>query len=376
MNTVLIHLNLIKGVGPATIEKLVASSSFEAMHELYRYSVDDFVHLYGLPLAQAHSICDGLRDRGLLEQELEYAQREGITIISIDDALYPSLLRNIYLPPPVLYMHGSLNTYRSAIALIGSRTADLYAKKFIEHAVPELIKHDIAIISGGAYGADTMAHEATVASGGVTIAVLGSGLLRLYPLANKQLFARIRDTNGVLVSPFSLYTEPKAYHFPIRNRIIAGLSSLCVVVQAAEKSGALITARFALEQGKEIGAVPGDVTHPLSKGCHRLLQEGAHVITSAYDICAVLGITHTAETEVQKNEHRAVQNAEVTIVEEIMKEDDLSVYIRKLCVQKPLSVDEMVMVTGSSLLEVQNALFDLHIQGLIKETIAGYWQSH
>ena len=156
--------------------------------------------------------------------------------------------------------------------------------------IPELVHNGCSIVSGGALGIDGLAHRATLEAQGVTVAVLGSGLLKPYPAAHKTLFKKIIECRGALVSCFPLLTEPKPALFPARNRIIAGLSRGCLVVQAGIPSGALITAQYAVDEGREVFAVPGSLDNPLSVGCHRLISQGATLVTSASDILASFGI--------------------------------------------------------------------------------------
>ncbi len=225
------------------------------------------------------------------------------------------------------------------------------------------------IVSGGAQGADTMAHKKTIESGGKTIAVLGSGLLKLYPPSNKKLFEKIVETGGALVTPFSLQTDPFPYNFPERNRIIAGMSKGCVVIQAAAKSGAAITARFALAQGREVFAVPGSIFNPLSHGCHALIAQGARNVTQAADILEELGYGQSQVDDLPQQQ----------IVFKPAKKDiefegsNLEHLIVKSCLQ-PATLDELLEITQISLIELTQVLFDLQLKGLISQNVAGLWQ--
>ncbi|MGE0206491.1 MAG: DNA-processing protein DprA, partial [Candidatus Babeliales bacterium] len=242
--------------------------------------------------------------------------------------------------------------------------ADDYAHEAIKAIVPSLVAHGWTIVSGGALGADTMAHEAALSSKGITVAVLGSGLLRPYPTKNKSLFQTIYTEGGAVVSPFPLLSDPLPGNFPARNRIISGLSRGCLVVQAAEKSGASITAHCALDQGRDVFAVPGLLNNPLSHGCHRLIQQGAKLVTSAQDILVEYG-----QDEVQEvSEQLSLVSPELESPQPLTPEGLLI----QSC-KKPKAIDELVQLTGKSLHEVQESLFNLQLEGVITQDFAGLW---
>ena len=285
MTEVILHLSLIQGIGSATIRKIIGS--FTSLSLLYTLSLKELQYNLPISAASAALIYQGLADKRLLENELLLCQRQGIQIVTVLDDTYPLLLKEIHIPPALLYVKGVLNK-QDWLAVVGSRTADSYGFKRVQELVPALVQRGYGIVSGGAVGIDTAAHEAVLSAGGRTIAVLGSGLLKPYPARNKQLFERIQERGGAVISSFSLLTEPKAGFFPVRNRIIAGLARGCLVVQASEKSGALITAYQALEQGREVGAVPGSVDNPLTVGCHNLIAQGDHLIASVNDLDLML----------------------------------------------------------------------------------------
>ncbi len=212
--------------------------------------------------------------------ELEKAERNNYSILTLHDADYPELLRHIADPPPVLYVYGKLLRHEPAVAVVGSRKATAYGMNSARKIAGGLAEHGWTIVSGLARGIDTAAHKAALKRGTRTIAILGTGLNVIYPKQNRQLFHEIPE-NGALVSEFFLDTEPRAHHFPVRNRIISGLCYGTVVVEASRRSGALITARLALEQGREVFAVPGSISSPASKGTHFLIRQGARLIENA-----------------------------------------------------------------------------------------------
>ena len=241
---IILHLSLIEGIGYATVTRIINKLGLENLDQLYRMNTTQLMYAIECSEITAKKIVDGLGSRTLLEQELILLEKHPVSLITFLDPEYPELLKNIQGPPLVLYYQGSLPNNYNTLAVIGSRDAHSYAQDVIDQLVPPLVNNGWAIISGGARGADTMAHRATLDAGGITVAILGSGLLRPYPYSNKKLFTEIIQKGGAVVSPFPLLMEPLAPNFPARNRIIAGMSRGCLVVQAAIKSGARITADF------------------------------------------------------------------------------------------------------------------------------------
>jgi DNA processing protein len=218
-----------------------------------------------------------------VDAELEGVDRKGFHIVTLTDSNYPELLRRIPDPPPFLYVSGILNKSPVNIAMVGSRNATGYGLSTTQRLSTSLAARGVTIISGMARGIDTAAHRGALAGGGKTIAVLGSGLANIYPAENKKLFQQISE-HGAVVSEFPLFTKPEAHHFPMRNRIISGMSLGTVVVEATKKSGSLITARLAAEQNREVFAVPGSIQSFKSTGTHTLIKQGAKLVENAQDI--------------------------------------------------------------------------------------------
>jgi len=214
---------------------------------------------------------------------MDMMSKTGINIVTCLDELYPKNLLNIYDRPPFLYVLGGLEQEDIPVAIVGSRHASTYGKYTTDRISRELALRGITIVSGMARGIDSCAHRGALAAKGRTIAVLGSGLDVIYPPENKNLFTAIAQ-NGAVVSEFPLGTQPLSYHFPARNRIISGLSYGIVVVEAGEKSGSLITARLAMEQGREVFAIPGTIDSASSRGTNSLIKQGAKLIDSIDDI--------------------------------------------------------------------------------------------
>lgn len=357
---ILLHLSLIDGIGPSAVAKIIKQIAPDTWHAIYEFSVHDWMSR-GMTQLLAQRLYTGLHDRRLLEQELALIEKYHIALVTILDDTYPARLREIYMPPPILYYKGTIAHQTRAIAFVGSRDANRYAQNIIERLIPELVTHNIAIISGGALGADSMAHRATVNAGGTTIVVLGSGLLHWYPYKNKKLFEDILATGGALVSSFPLNVEPFPGNFPARNRIIAGLADGVVVVQAAQKSGTRITAQYALEQGRDVFAVPGSIDDSLSAGCHALIQEGAKLITNAHDILVEYGIQHAAP---------------IATKEQNLSFDNQSIeqQIITLC-RQPQSIDELAQQTQKNLHELQSILFAMQMAGTIEQDFVGLWKT-
>lgn len=223
-------------------------------------------------------------DQAVLESDLEWLQQPGHHLIAWDDARYPALLRDIPSPPAALYADGDAESlWLPQLAVVGSRNPTAGGVENARTFALELVAGGLAITSGLAAGIDRTAHAAAMEGGGRTVAVTGTGLDLVYPAANRKLAAAIR-TQGVLVSEFPPGTGPHRSHFPSRNRIISGLSLGVLVIEAGLNSGSLITARLAAEQGREVFALPGSIHNPMSKGCHRLIRDGAKLVESVADI--------------------------------------------------------------------------------------------
>ncbi|MBU0992591.1 MAG: DNA-processing protein DprA [Proteobacteria bacterium] len=215
--------------------------------------------------------------------EIKLTFQKGFGIITFSDAAYPALLREIPDPPPYLYVYGKLPESKPGMAIVGSRNASSYGRSAAEKLGRDLSLFGINIVSGMARGIDTAAHYGALTAGNPTTAVLGSGLGCIYPPENKDLFHKISQ-NGAVISEFPVNAGPEAYNFPLRNRIICGMSLGTVVVEAAKKSGSLITARLAAEQGREVFAVPGSIHSFKSAGTHQLLKDGAKLVAHARDV--------------------------------------------------------------------------------------------
>jgi DNA processing protein len=361
LSKLLLHLSLIDTVGPALVNELfIKKPEHLAFTDLYNVSAQDISSYWHIPPSRAQIIAQGLQDKMVLEQELALIEKYNVSWCSILDDAYPALLKQIHLPPTVLYWQGKLpSAQENCLAFVGSRKANQYGQQVINKIVPPLSVAGWHIISGGAIGADSMIHKAVIEHGGKTSAIVGSGLLNPYPTSNKRLFASIIQMGGAIISPFSMQLPGFPGNFPARNRIIAGMAQGIVVVQAAEKSGTGITASFALQQGKDVYAVPGSIFDELSAGCHRLLAQGAKAVTSAYDIMAEYGYT---QPEVKPAKPESEQLDTPTSV------------ILATCIQ-PTSTDSLLEITGLPLQDLITILFDLQLQARLSQNMVGLWQA-
>lgn len=259
-------------------------SSFEDIH------YDDLAKVLQISAQKAHQLSQRFRQIMTTPFEEAYA-RANIFPIPFYHPYFPAQLFEISSPPTVLYVKGqySLLTNKKQIAIIGSRKATAYSKRAIDLIVPPLIQRDYTVVSGLARGADTMAHRATIDMGGHTIAVLGHGFNYLYPSENRILATQMAE-HQLLMTEYPPYMKPEKWHFPMRNRIISGLSQALVVTEAALKSGTLITTELALEQGKDVFVVPGPIDATQSKGTNQLLFEGAIPIVNGHQIIETLDL--------------------------------------------------------------------------------------
>lgn len=364
----ILHLSLISGIGPRTIEMIVRGlSSSDLLKEIYSFSISDFIARCGLSEKNARLVRDGLTDKKILDQECVLIKKHDISLCTIVDKEYPELLSHIHLPPSVLYYKGELPC-KKTLAIVGSRAAGNYADQVTQHLVEGLVADGWAIVSGGAYGVDTMAHRKAIEFGATTVVVLGSGLLQPYPFSNKKLFDDVVKSGGVVISPFSLNTGPHRGNFPARNRIIAGLSKGCIVVQAGQKSGALITAHCALEEGRSVFAVPGPIDDPLSVGCHALLQQGAKLVQSVDDVLEEFGGVSVDKKHIHMTSKKP---GRVPVLSSKKIQHDNPIVA---ALDIPRSLDDLSSRTGEPISDLQFKLFDLQIEGKIKQNFAGLWE--
>ena len=277
----LIHLNLIQGVGLKTVQ--VLRDVFGSTEQALQATPDELRKTDRLSSA----VCELLTHKPVLypiERELELINKYGCQVVTLYDATYPSHLKEIDTPPFVLYVKGKLAPEDAlSVSVVGSRNAKDYGRKVSYRLSYQLAQRGVTVVSGLAKGIDTSAHRGALEAGGRTVAVMGNGLSLIYPATNRDLAEKI-EASGALVSEFPMAARPKPKNFPRRNRIISGLALGTVVVEASDRSGALITARLAAEQGKEVFAVPGEIFSELSAGTHKLINDGAKLINTVDDL--------------------------------------------------------------------------------------------
>jgi DNA processing protein len=295
---IILHLSLIPGVGPDLIKYMTKDYTFSLHHDIYRYSQSDFMRLFFLTERKAQLVYLGLARKDLLERELELLALHRINFVTPYDEDYPVLLKVNSSFPEVIYVQskdGMLGlNQKICLSVVSSRKTNRYGKKVIFDMIRGLGSQkteNLCIVSGGAIGGDTFAHEAALEAGIKTVSILGSGLLSWYPKCNTALFEKIIDNGGVLISHFSLETSASPKTFPARNALIAGLSQATLVIQAGSKSGTLITAHYALEYGRSVGTIPGQIDDPLMIESNNLLKQGASCITDVSDLFSLLNIT-------------------------------------------------------------------------------------
>jgi len=296
------------------------------------------------------------RERIDVDEDLKTIDRLGIHLISFQDDKYPQNLLHTFNPPSLLYIRGSLKEEdKDAVAMVGTRRATIYGKMMVRKLARDLAKEGLTIVSGMARGVDTAAHLGALEAGGRTIAVLGCGVDVVYPLENRRLMAEIIES-GAVISEFPLRTSPEGVNFPRRNRIISGLSKGVVVVEAPLRSGALITADFALEEGREVFAVPGNINSPYSQGTNRLIKQGAKLVEDAQDILEELDLSLLGE--MKRREGSAKRELSLSLEEE---------KILNLLGEEPLHIDLLVQESSLPASRVAEVLMRLEIKGLVRQ---------
>ncbi|HEV7126745.1 MAG TPA: DNA-processing protein DprA, partial [Ktedonobacterales bacterium] len=342
--------NRVKGIGPARFGLLLglfttARAAWEATPTDWRAA--------GLDERTSAALA---RQRCTIEPaaELERLGRLRVQALTLKHAGYPNLLREIAQPPPVLYVRGTLTAADDwAVAIVGTRRATAYGRQVTERLAGELAAQNITIVSGLARGIDTHAHTAALAAGGRTIAVQGCGPDLVYPPENARLAARIVE-QGAIVTEFAPGTQPEAGNFPARNRLISGLCLAVLVTEAPEGSGALITTRFAAEQGRDVLAVPGNITARSSVGSNRLIQDGARLVLETADILEELNL------------HLVPQQMELR---EVLPENATEGRLLDLLAAsgEPLHADELCRASGLPIAEVSSTLVMLELKGLVRQ---------
>ena len=325
------------------------------------------------------------------DKNLYYVKEEKASYYARHSPGYPEKLLPLERMPTGLYVIGSLpDPHRKSVAIVGARSCSRYGRAQALHFGQVLSAHGVQIISGLAYGVDAWAHQGALDGGGKTFAVMGSGVDVCYPKANYPLYRKIIQTGGGILSELEPGSHPKAWHFPIRNRIISGLADLVLVIEARRKSGSLITADYALEQGKSVYALPGRTEDSLSEGCNALIAQGAGIALSPEQLLEELGIPQdslctahsssendpsadpfAADTDPSTDEAPLCTGPSAPEIARALTDHQKVVY-RSLC-QSEKNLENLLESTGLSMQELPAILLDLRLKGLIRETLPGYY---
>ena len=356
-------LHRIRGLGPIGQRKLL--DAFPSVKQIF--SADDStLKKTGLNKKSRASVYQP--DWETIEADLVWLDMPDHHLITINDEAYPTLLREIPDPPVVLFAHGCPEVLKTIqIGIVGSRNPDTAGRKTADEFARELVYAGATVTSGLALGIDGCSHQGALNANGYTIAVTGNGLDMIYPARHKTLAEKIVD-NGILVSEFSPGTKPVAANFPRRNRIISGMSTGVLVIQAALRSGSLITARYAMEQGREVFAIPGSIHNPLAKGCHTLIKQGAKLVESVNDIIEELGFLATVVIDENVSRKNDVKNNHY----EEKLDVDYKVLLDTMAYD-PISVDRLIELTGLTTDSVSSMLLILELRGLVVSQAGGIY---
>ena len=362
----LIALNMIEGLSTLKVHKLL--EYYNNPSHIFKASAFELMRIAGIKSEISQTI-RSFPSSNTFSQELKLINKHKINILTIQDSDYPSILKQISDPPIVLYIRGQyLEIDKLALAVVGSRKSSEYGLKMAQAISLNLAKEGITIVSGLARGIDTRAHQGTLLAKGRTLAVLGSGLLKIYPSENELLYNEIVK-NGAVISEFPLNCPPYRYNFPRRNRIISGLSLGVVVVEAREKSGSLITANMALEQGRDVFAIPHGVGFFSSLGTNKLIKQGAVLVQNAEDIIDELNPEIKKYLQYVTKSGTITQGSQKASRKVQSKETQES--ICKLIDFQPRTHQELVICFNGKEEELKDNLSALEVKGIIEVTSSG-----
>lgn len=343
----------VEFAGSKFIERLW--NHFDSMKEAWFASSYDLLEIESLKLEKVNKFIEARKNVNP-DQILEEIKEKDINVLTLEDNNYPALLKQIYDPPAVLFIKGDIESCNldKTLAIVGSRKASHYITEILGKIINEMKGSDTTIVSGMALGVDTCAHNAAIKNNLKTIAVLGAGFEWIYPKENKKLFAQIADGNGALISEYYPAEPPEIWKFPKRNRIISGLSQGTLIAEAGLKSGALITARLCLEHNRELMCIPGLVTNPNTEGTHKLLQDGAGLVTNIKDIFDALN--WSIESNTSKNEN----NFQIELLDNEKK-------IYEILSLEPVQFDEILNQSKLNAQELMVALTSLELNSIVKQ---------
>jgi DNA processing protein len=343
-----VGFNMVKGIGSVRFKTLL--DAFGNAEAAWNASPQALLEA-GLSRKIVESF-QRVRKSVSLEQVWQRLQSLDVQVLTWEDEGFPCHLKEIDQPPPVLYIRGTLTPEDEwAVAIVGTRRVTAYGRQVAEDVATALARNGVTIVSGLARGVDSIAYQAALNAGGRTLAVLGNGIDLVYPPENRRLAAQITE-HGALVSDYALGTPPDGVNFPPRNRIISGLAMAVIVVEAGQTSGALITASFAAEQGRDVFAVPGNINAPQSQGTNRLIRDGAQPLLNPQDVLEALNLTMVAE-------HRAVRVALPT--------DPVESQLYKLLSHQPMHVDEIRAQANMPIETVTATLVMMELKGMVRQ---------
>jgi DNA processing protein len=343
-----VGFNLVKGIGAVRLQMLLDSfgdlaTAWNASGQMLRQA--------GLGRKQVEAFLQ-VRSNVDLDMILQRIQDLNINVITWEDAGYPRRLKEIDQSPPVIYVHGALTPDDDfAVAIVGTRRVTAYGRQVTQEIATELVRNGLTVVSGLARGVDAIAHSAAMQAGGRTLAVMGSGVDRIYPPEHRRLAESIVPV-GALLSDYPLGAPPDAANFPPRNRIISGLSLAVVVVEAGERSGALITASFAADQGRDVFAVPGNINAPQSAGTNRLIQKGAHPYLGVQDLLETLNLTLVTEQRTARR-HLPTNEMEARLLD--------------LLTHQPQHVDELSHQANLPIATITATLAMMELKGMVQQ---------
>ena len=350
----------VSGIGNHLFKRLL--DRFRSPDLVFEASQEDLLQVDGITPRIVAAI-NKYKIPELVKKDFDLVMKKGYQIVTMSDPAYPSLLLQIPDPPPFLYVSGSLCNSIKNIAVVGSRNATNYGISITKRLCEELAVLDFTIVSGMAVGIDTAAHTGALIGKGKTIAVLGSGLERVYPHKNLKLFHKIAE-KGAVISEFPLLEEPEARNFPIRNRIISGISLGTVIVEATQKSGSLITARLAAEQDREVFAVPGNINSFKSIGTHSLIKQGAKLVENIQDILEELSPLITEDSLNNKIKHEDKPEDKIAKPLSLSSEESL---VFEAIGHYPVHIDALVQKTSMEPGKLSGVLLKLELQGIVHQ---------
>ncbi len=358
-NEYLLVLNAITGLGNR--KKLQLLLKFRSASKIFSLTQEEWELENVISSCAVEQILTFDKE-DFLKREYALMKSEGVSVVTLIDSEYPDCIKTIADAPLVLYIKGTLNVkFEKALAMVGSRRASLYGLNTCERFATELSDYGFTIVSGMARGIDTAAHRGALKSSSPTIAVLGCGLTHVYPPENKTLMNDIVN-NGAVISEFAMQMPPLAYNFPRRNRIISGLSCGVIVVEAAKKSGALITADFALDQGRDVYAIPGKIDNPAALGVNALIKQGAILVSSVEDILEEVA----ARQQIAKPKKTAVVSKSEKQKSQITLTDPEKELLRGLS-DTPVHIDELVSLYQKDSSITTALLFQLELKRLVRQ---------